>query len=103
MNIRLNKTQLNNLFTTELLDKFNDIGMKVFAGYFEVTSPDVNIETFSNNFRFTINDLRTLISTNKDHTVSIIKSSNYKNRTRKSVLRIYFVKRRKRNYVLYRC
>lgn len=76
MNIRLNKTQLNNLFITELLDKFNNIGMKVFAGYFEVTSPDIAIETFLTNFRFTLNDLKTLISTDKYNTVSIYISDN---------------------------
>ena len=76
MNIRLSNTQLNNLFTTELLDKFNDIRVKVYSGYFEVTSPDVDIETFLNNFRFTINDIKTLLNTDKDHTISIYISDN---------------------------
>lgn len=76
MNIRLNKTQLNKLFTTELLDKLNNIGMSVYAGYFEVTSTDIDIELFLNNFRFTLNDIKTLISTDKNHTVSIYISDN---------------------------
>lgn len=76
MNIRLNKTQLNKLFTTELLDKLNNIGMSVYAGYFEVTSTDIDIELFLNNFRFTLNDIKTLISTDKNHTVSIYVSDN---------------------------
>ena len=71
MNIRLNDKQLNKLFTTELLDKFNDISVKVYSGYFEVTSPDVDIEMFLNNFRFTINDIKTLLNTDKENTVSI--------------------------------
>lgn len=76
MNIQLNRTQLNNLFTKELLDKLNHIGMNVYAGYFEVTSPNVDIEIFLNNFKFTITDLKTLISTDKNHTVSIYISEN---------------------------